>query len=185
MRARRACSDYVKAPGRIRGRQTMGGLDFGVDAPLLGLSSAIQGATAGSMAGTTARAAARSDCRCCHLVVIRTCSRCGGRVERAWRSGGRDADRADHRSCPVRRHSRRQRTQLHRSRRHQPGRAGRGRALSTRWLRTSRWWYSGTLRRIDQEVNYWTLMAGDHGASATAAAAAHQALADTLTTTMR
>jgi PPE-repeat protein len=34
------------------------------------------------------------------------------------------------------------------------------------------------------EVNYWTLMAGDHGASATAAAAAHQALADTLTTTM-
>ena len=27
------------------------------------------------------------------------------------------------------------------------------------------------------EVNYWTLMAGDHGASATAAAAAHQALA--------
>jgi PPE-repeat protein len=34
------------------------------------------------------------------------------------------------------------------------------------------------------EVNYWTLMAGDHGASATAAAAAHQALADTLATTM-
>jgi PPE-repeat protein len=34
------------------------------------------------------------------------------------------------------------------------------------------------------EVNYWTLMAGDHGASATAAAAGHQALADTLTTTM-
>src|SRR6202048_34584 len=34
------------------------------------------------------------------------------------------------------------------------------------------------------EVNYWTLMAGDHGASATAAAAAHQALADTITTTM-
>ncbi len=34
------------------------------------------------------------------------------------------------------------------------------------------------------EVNYWTLMAGDHGASATTAAAAHQALADTLTTTM-
>jgi PPE-repeat protein len=34
------------------------------------------------------------------------------------------------------------------------------------------------------EVNYWTLMAGDHGASATAAAAAHQALADTLSTTM-
>src|ERR1700737_1668819 len=34
------------------------------------------------------------------------------------------------------------------------------------------------------EVNYWALMAGDHGASATAAAAAHQALADTLTTTM-
>ncbi|HXO50652.1 MAG TPA: PPE domain-containing protein [Mycobacterium sp.] len=34
------------------------------------------------------------------------------------------------------------------------------------------------------EVNYWTLMAGDHGASATSAAAAHQALADTLTTTM-
>jgi PPE-repeat protein len=34
------------------------------------------------------------------------------------------------------------------------------------------------------EANYWTLMAGDHGASATAAAAAHQALADTLTTTM-
>src|ERR1700737_497697 len=33
-------------------------------------------------------------------------------------------------------------------------------------------------------VNYWTLMAGDHGASATSAAAAHQALADTLTTTM-
>jgi PPE-repeat protein len=33
------------------------------------------------------------------------------------------------------------------------------------------------------EVNYWTLMAGDHGASATAAAAAHQALADTLATT--
>ena len=34
------------------------------------------------------------------------------------------------------------------------------------------------------EVNYATLMAGDHGASATAAAAAHQALADTLATTM-
>ena len=34
------------------------------------------------------------------------------------------------------------------------------------------------------EVNYWTLMAGDHGASATAAAAGHQALADTLTSTM-
>ena len=34
------------------------------------------------------------------------------------------------------------------------------------------------------EANYWTLMAGDHGASATAAAAAHQALADTLATTM-
>src|SRR5438105_176959 len=34
------------------------------------------------------------------------------------------------------------------------------------------------------EVNYFTLMAGDHGASATAAAAAHQALADTLATTM-
>jgi PPE-repeat protein len=33
------------------------------------------------------------------------------------------------------------------------------------------------------ELNYWTLMAGDHGASATAAAAAHQALADTLATT--
>src|SRR5882757_2480034 len=33
------------------------------------------------------------------------------------------------------------------------------------------------------EANYWTLMAGDHGASATAAAAAHQALADTLATT--
>jgi PPE-repeat protein len=34
------------------------------------------------------------------------------------------------------------------------------------------------------EVNYWTLMAGDHGTSATAAAAAHQAVADTLATTM-
>src|ERR1700716_1732714 len=34
------------------------------------------------------------------------------------------------------------------------------------------------------EVNYWTLMAGDHGASATAAAAAHQTLADTLTSVM-
>src|ERR1700738_4128974 len=34
------------------------------------------------------------------------------------------------------------------------------------------------------EVNYWTLMAGAHGASATSAAPAHQALADTLTTTM-
>jgi PE family protein len=34
----------------------MGGL-IGVDAPLLGLSSAIQGATAGTMAGTTAGAA--------------------------------------------------------------------------------------------------------------------------------
>src|ERR1700738_1223403 len=34
------------------------------------------------------------------------------------------------------------------------------------------------------EVNYWTLMAGAHGASVTAAAAAHQALADTLSTTM-
>ena len=34
------------------------------------------------------------------------------------------------------------------------------------------------------EVNYWTLMTGDHGASATAAAAAHQALADTMATTM-
>jgi PPE-repeat protein len=34
------------------------------------------------------------------------------------------------------------------------------------------------------EVNYWTLMTGDHGASVTAAAAAHQALADTLSTTM-
>ena len=34
----------------------MGGL-IGVDAPLLGLSSAIQGASAGSMAGTTAGAA--------------------------------------------------------------------------------------------------------------------------------
>src|SRR5258705_3847136 len=34
------------------------------------------------------------------------------------------------------------------------------------------------------ELNYWTLMAGDHGTSATAAAAAHQALADTLATTM-
>jgi PPE-repeat protein len=34
------------------------------------------------------------------------------------------------------------------------------------------------------EVNYWTLMAGDHGASATSAAAGYQALADTLTTTM-
>jgi PPE-repeat protein len=34
------------------------------------------------------------------------------------------------------------------------------------------------------EVNYWTLMAGDHGASATAAAAVHQALADTLATTV-
>jgi PPE-repeat protein len=34
------------------------------------------------------------------------------------------------------------------------------------------------------EVNYWTLMAGDHGASATAAAAAHQALADELASTM-
>jgi PPE-repeat protein len=34
------------------------------------------------------------------------------------------------------------------------------------------------------EVNYWTLMTGDHGASATAAAAAHQALADMMATTM-